>query len=551
MASVGNDRSDSKARGRARPRAVFAFGGDLAGLLGVLALLVTGGAAAGPVGDERLRHPSCGIEDSSTVDALSAGSRGTFPVETRGWRTVPSAIRTDGVDEFRLEVEVDFPVERITLDTSPLLDGPVPGLVELQDDGTGPDATAGDLVFSAGPFRLSPGAPIPERYLGDPAGPVGIHTTSLGALEIEETSGETTTLLGNLEVGLVDPALAGRPVVQLGPVVRATPHLVEVRYPNRAAQALLRGVGSGVTEVAGELYGVLEDDYDFLMLFSSEKLQRVPSVESPNFTSGLHLGVRRDFEGTGKTLLDQSLLYGSAGRLQAVNLLDTHSRGILGNNAVHEIVHHWGAALDTTLGLRSGAHWLSTSSVGSMIGGFRWTERPDGSWDIDCGQGRNGGTTAGPLDLYLMGLADGASVPVLRVHSGDGPGCSDPVEPEDVVVETSIEDIQAVHGVRAPGPEAAQRDFRLLFVIESRDRWMNATERIYYDTLARHFTAPVDPGSPDPEIGHGWAPIGRYFGHGTSWRSDVFDRCGDGGVEACWLFSDGFESGTTSEWTSP
>src|SRR6185295_537747 len=135
-----------------------------------------------------------------------------------------------------------------------------------------------------------------------------------------------------------------------------------------------------------------------------------------------------------------------------------------------------------------------------------------------------------PLDAYMMGLIDGDGVPPLYAYSPASPPpvlrCGDQID--DIVRTVTIDDIQAVHGRRTPGPEGAQRSFALAFLAESHDRLLSATELTFYELLAAHYTRAVDAGAPDPYLGPtGWAPMTRFFGAGTTWRSDV-RVCGNG-----------------------
>ena len=96
----------------------------------------------------------------------------------------------------------------------------------------------------------------------------------------------------------------------------------------------------------------------------------------------------------------------------------------------------------------------------------------------------------------------------------------------------TISDIQAVHGVRSPGPMAAQHDFRLAFVAESNGRLLSPTEMTFYERLAAAYTRPLAPTEPDPYQGSGqWASIARFFGEGTTWHGEIL-TCGNGTVNA-------------------
>jgi hypothetical protein len=70
--------------------------------------------------------------------------------------------------------------------------------------------------------------------------------------------------------------------------------------------------------------------------------------------------------------------------------LDTGYRGLITQNATHELEHQWGAYISPTLGLQTGGHYLPQSSVGSLIGGHRWIDNGNGTYTLDCTQGRGG-----------------------------------------------------------------------------------------------------------------------------------------------------------------
>jgi hypothetical protein len=232
-----------------------------------------------------------------------------------------------------------------------------------------------------------------------------------------------------------------------------------------------------------------------------------------------------DYTGAGQPLFDTSASFGSSGRLLGVNVLDAYDRGIVSNNATHEIVHQWGAFLDFALGLNSDfAHYNARSSVGSLVGGFLWTDNQDGTFTVQCNEGRNGATHAPPLDQYLMGLIDGSAVPTQRVYSDAiVHKCitGEPVTAGEIVATVTIPDIQNVEGVRIPGPASARRRFAIAFVAETHGRLFNPTELTYYEILARHYTTSVAPLDPDPHLGFNWAPVTRFFGEGTTWQSEV------------------------------
>jgi len=67
-----------------------------------------------------------------------------------------------------------------------------------------------------------------------------------------------------------------------------------------------------------------------------------------------------------------------------------------------------------------------------------------------------------------------------------------------------IAQIQALDGVRTPGPATSQKSFSLGFIAESFGRTLTPTEITFYDTLAGHYTKPVPDDQAPPLVGVGW-----------------------------------------------
>ena len=453
-------------------------------------------------------------------------SQADLPAGTRGWETIPGIIRNDGVEGFRLEVDVNGPVKSVNLDTvSDALVPPELAPVRLHDDGLGEDRVAGDFIYTSGPFRYNTSFPMSDFYWHDPASPAGLDVKTVGTLAIEELDNSTTRFLLDPKIGVLRsniPEITS--TITLSPNVVVAPHLINIRSDSHETQGFLRFLGGNLSNLTNQVYDVLPDTFDFFVFFSTHKIERLPRLSVPNFNAGVHLSARVNYTGTGLFPFDNTAFFGSDGRLLGLNVLDAYERGIVSNNATHEIVHQWASFTDPLLGLSDGtAHYTYRGSVGSLVGGFLWIDNGDGTFTRDCTEGRNGAHHAPPLDKYMMGLIDGTEVAPLHVDLGTGPICLG----EDIIDHFStvtIEDIQSFHGVRTPGPADAQRDFALAFVVESRDRLLNPTELTFYEILAEHYTRVVPPQDPDPYLGFNWVPINRFFGEGTTWGSKIIFR---------------------------
>jgi hypothetical protein len=429
---------------------------------------------------------------------------------------VPGVVRADGFETFRLEVEVRSEARAVRLnDLSPLLQGPGGDPIELHDDGETPDLCAGDGVWTAGPFRFDPDRSMSERFADDPASPAGLAIVRLGRVQIEEPSGASSEFLIAPSVGLLSPQLPVAPIVQSTGDLVVSRHLINLRSTERLTQKCLRSLDRDVSRLTRRVYAALPDVFDFLFFFSADKLERPRRDAAENFTSGSHLQVRNAFARSVEP--DEDTHYGSAGRLLGVNVLDAYERGIAGSNATHELLHQWSSRAPGPWSDASG-HYRPESNAGSLLGGFRWSGRGNGGFVRDCGEGRNGAHHAAPLDLYMMGLIDEAAVPPLRIARE---GAS--VESGAVAAlrtATPIE-VRALRGLRAHAAGPARRDFHLGFVIESNGRFLTDTERTFYDRLAEHYVSAPPARSPDPYVGANWPTITRFFGHGTTWTSDI------------------------------
>jgi cysteine-rich repeat protein len=451
---------------------------------------------------------------------------------------VPGVNRADGLDTFHLEVEISSPAARVALRSLGPCVVPVgDGLVDLglRDDGGGEDRVSGDLVYTSVALRFDPSCQLPAFFADDPSSPAGLAILRLGEVEVEAPDGTVAGFLSGPEVGILAPDVPATPAIAVAPDVVVAPHFVNVRSEARETQRFLRFPSDDLTHLTTRLYALWPDAFDFLVFFSTDHLELEPASTPRNFVSGSHRSVQVDYTGTGLPPFDGAAVYGSAGRLLGLNVLDAYDRGLLSKVVTHEILHQWVAYVTAQLGITAsdGLHYNPRSSVGSLVGGFRWLEAGDGTFVLDCTEGASGASRAAPLDRYMMGLAAAEEVPAVRAYDDAGPSpvlrCGQVIA--DVVRTVTVADIQAVHGPREPGPSEAERDFALGFVAESHGRLLTPTELTFYDILAAHYTARVPPDAPDPYHGSAqWASIARFFGEDVRWTSDVL-VCGNGRLE--------------------
>ena len=441
------------------------------------------------------------------------------------WETVPGVIRNDGIDTFRLEVNVNGVVSNVVMEVWPgIVSQSGQTSLTLRDDGLQGDRVAHDFIYTSELLRfdITRSGSFAEYFRHDTNSPAGLDIYDVGPVTITETSGQQSGFLHSPQVGLVRSDIPLVETVVLSSNVVISPHLINVRGTNLSVQKFVRSFTLGTADLTPMIYSVLPDAFDFLICFSTYRIERLPYNNGANFNAGVQRSVKVDFTGTGQGLMDNTAIYGSAGRLLGLNGLDCYDRGLLSYNCAHEILHQWGSTLGA-FSISDGQHYNPRSSVGSLLGGHLWTTNGNGTWTLHCEEGRSGATRAAPLDKYLMGLIPGNQVPALRVYPDSYPQpffmCDGIIS--NVQSTVTIADIAGTYGPRSPGPDTARRDFSLGFFAETHQRFLNRVEMTFYDMLAAHYTKAVPLDQPDPYVGFNWAPITRFFAEGTTWRSDV------------------------------
>jgi len=289
----------------------------------------------------------------------------------------------------------------------------------------------------------------------------------------------------------VAPPVAPPPPPPDPPGLQLRPHAVNIVDARAAAEtaAFLNDQGGDLTESARVFYEHFDDAYDFLYVCSDGVV--------PARNAGRSTMVRREnTAGTGLRPMRAGGYPARAQRLRGVIAL------LCGENengpTLHETLHHWGIALDTSLGVgREGnqnfsGHWGAVGVHGQM-GGFdpstlRCVDPPDATPPA-CRRGADGtirvtvdrfssfanggdGIPYAPIELYLLGLVSRAEVggPFLVLE-----GARMIEWPERSRVMTwaitgtrtfTMDDVVRLHGERPPAPPA-DRALRGAFVLFS------------------------------------------------------------------------------------
>ncbi len=436
------------------------------------------------------------------VAATSNSYSYDLPENTLKWEVIPSAIRADGNDSFVIEVYSPQAVSSIKLSKMPtdVNDGdyvkPTSGYffssISLTDDGSGADRIAGDNIYTAGPFVYDTTKTFPVDGF---EGVDGIFSDAVGNIEVTFTDSQYTYASNGIyvKVGLVRDDIEDVEFTELSGNIQASPYVINMVDNNYASERRMRKMYDYSSVQAGkdqimEFYTVLEDDFDQILVFSSATLNDV-SKDPMTSIKGMHYNVKNEIQGIGLGIYDGTSEYGSGGKLQGISYF---SHGRLDSELVlHEITHQWEAFIKSPIdGVEItdlAGHW---SSFSSWYPSNEWVENYDGTFTKKC---RYSEGYHNPIDTkflkYLMGYSYYTDI-TEELHVADWYGSEGDFMCDQTITKTvydfTMEDIIAKNGIRTPGPETAQRDFKTAVIFATANRKFNATEMTFASIYAQN-----------------------------------------------------------------
>jgi subtilase family serine protease/flagellar hook assembly protein FlgD len=234
------------------------------------------------------------------------------------------------------------------------------------------------------------------------------------------------------------------------------------------------------TQISRTFYRNFADQYDFLVVFSNFEFDTGDAT-------AFYIGVRNDTKGLGLQLFDNSAHFGSAGRLQGyidmaalsryhLEPSDPRFEGVM-RVLAHELLHRWAAHVhfidgtgqrNASLLGRDDAHWsFLLDTGGSVEYGNRWVDNGNGTFTSKPDR-----QFYSPLDLYLMGMLKKEEVPPFFYIESAGTDAGRLPEAGVTISglrrEVTVDQVIAAEGSREPGADAAQKQFRLGFVLLTR-----------------------------------------------------------------------------------
>lgn len=342
--------------------------------------------------------------------------------------------------------------------------------VPLRDDGLAGDDVAGDGVFTS-PML------VPEDSDAPPIANFFPLLVPGWTWEFEDTT--VVVALPNdgrlrIDVYDADPAVVPVPhVVDVTEGVQRTPHVVALAMP--PASDTFPSESRASLPLSARYYEVVGHDPDLLATYQLD----IRATAGP---AGVYYPVQNDVVGLGQSMIDRTADFGSPGGLQGVILIRGGINPVSSGLIIHEIAHRWFAFLDPELGLSQDAHWLS--SLDRSYNAFQ--------------QGR-----FNDFELYLMGLLPPDSV----------------LPPRLGTTGTTIDDVIARHGARAPAWPEAQSAFTMATVVVL-DRTLTVEELALFDFL----TAELGQETADPRRVDGRV---RSFEQATAGRATLDTRIPD------------------------
>ena len=283
------------------------------------------------------------------------------------------------------------------------------------------------------------------------------------------------------------------PVIQLTENVQFSSNVVNLRIPGYGASRLGDDQDNYDFETVSRMfYEHFEDSYDVLAIIPHDD-HVVASYDA------FHTTVKNEVSGIGEQLIDESSLYGSAGRLKAfeVNL----NASVTDNGfSSHETAHQWASFIDwasltgvVRAGTQPEAHdplWATGETL--MAGLLEPTRRValvNGAWQIERTPTP---VTFHPFTRYAMGVLPSGAVPEITLFDDQGQfqGTREPAAGTPVAGATRSATVFNVIGMLGERAGPVPTDWQRATIVVTRDRLLTQAEMDYWTFFARRIEDP-------------------------------------------------------------
>ena len=402
--------------------------------------------------------------DTVNVSSVADGAGSGNP--TVAWqRLTPTVVRSDRTTPILLTVKISGGIpSRIALALPDNTELP------LQDNGGGDDAVPGDGIYSV---------LVPIAYANANLAADDVFRKFVGYIDVY--LGNTRVQRANVFSQVWTPHLGIVANVAVDTQLQYSDYIVNIVDP----AAFAAGPAADFSAVARRLYQQFGDTFDFLNFV----------FDTSHIANRYHLAIRNGVSGIGLPLFDGSSLFGSAGRLQGINVFPISGYFDGASSALsHELGHQWINYISGPL--FGSVHWpLSTLASGTMgfslpgsnVGGRYVCKLTAVSGGLQARLAANDPLMLTDLDLYLMGLVPASQVSTHYIFVDQTNALSVPcigVLPYSMFYSANVNDVIAAVGSRNPPYPVSQREFNVATVVIS-DSLLTAEAMSYYDWFAR------------------------------------------------------------------
>jgi hypothetical protein len=372
------------------------------------------------------------------------------------YRFTPNVFDQANPGNVLLEAKVEGAPSSVTLE----LQSPN-NVVNLKDNGLGGDKKAGDNIFSV----TLAAADILKNFTPD-----DVNRNFVGDLRLQDANGVDGPYRIFAEI-----LTGGIPPVQIKNVsgtVQYTDHLVNIVDPNFFNTF-------AIDTITKKFYNHFEDCYDFVNVI----------YEFPHIQNRYHFAIRNDVQGIGAKIINNTALYGSAGRLLGCTvfpipaMFDGASRSYQ-----HELGHQWLCFLNVAP-LDSGIPHYPLSDLASCIMGWSQKNGQGLSFNFDLKPvgndfelvANNGPKGYSDMSLYVMGMIPASQVKDHFVFKDQSKMPAPGPVPASALTKVTINNVTQALGARVPDSTKSQKRFRVATIIVSRDGLLSNNAMRLYD----------------------------------------------------------------------
>ena len=345
----------------------------------------------------------------------------------------------------------------------------------MKDDGIGPDARANDRIYSV---EISASLATGGLQASD------VFRKFVGYVDVYE--GATRSARVFVQTQVWTPAIGEVNVFNGGMQVQYSNYVVNFVDP----ATFSAGADADFRPLVRRFYELFPDQFDFIDVV----------FDMGHVANRYHFAVKQQVSGIGGGLTNQTLDYGSAGRLLGMNIFPAGSFFDAGQEAhSHEIGHQWINFLSQPKLATGSPHW-PLSSLANGVMGFSIPGSGAGG-DYSCRLSAvptgiqltafTGARTFTDLDLYLMGLKPASAVGDHYVWNNAQQGLAQNclgVVAYSLFSKVTVNDVIASAGPRNPAYPNTQRDFKVAVILLSESK-ASPEAMAFYDWFARRAEA--------------------------------------------------------------